>query len=546
VKSWKECLSQAADKRKHLAALAQKNFTASGKLIRPIVLVQVERTGKDQREAGLVHSEDAKEYLMQNLGVPETAIAIKTSQRDDIEGRDLLDDGCPVEWIITKAALQEGWDCPFAYILVSLNNTQSQRTMTQLVGRVLRQPFITRTTFDELNESYIYCLKSKASEIAKEVKKALEKEGYEGHATSVIDRSSGLRQSSKREASVRELFKNHYREFEGKIYLPRFCVQNGERDYEKLDWFRHLLAEVDVRAFDFGGIDWDLTVDLAAAKDYFYRVELGSGPEKISELESVCLQSDDSVRNWMIANLPFDYYGFRERSDIVSGVFERLRSDLAGRFNLIKYALRERISGFVERETDRASEAAFRKLFNSKRLCFYLECVECVFEIPQKVEVRAMQPLTHDNGDFVQRSLFDFVPNDLNGYERSVALYLDRHPQVLWWYRNLVGSANFAVQGYRRNLIYPDFVVQEGIADKPEARVLVLESKGEHLKGNEDTNYKRSVAELFEEVGKSIPWQRLAEEFENDQFRFQILDEGDYGDKSWRDELERLLQMTRE
>ena len=50
---------------------------------------------------------------------------------------DLLAEGCPVEWIITKAALQEGWDCPFAYILVSLNNTGSQQSMTQLVGRVL-------------------------------------------------------------------------------------------------------------------------------------------------------------------------------------------------------------------------------------------------------------------------------------------------------------------------------------------------------------------------------------------------------------------------
>ena len=68
--------------------------------------------------------------------------------------------------------MQEGWDCPFAYILVSLNNTGSQQSMTQLVGRVLRQPYVERTLFDELNESYVFCLRRKATDISREVKKA--------------------------------------------------------------------------------------------------------------------------------------------------------------------------------------------------------------------------------------------------------------------------------------------------------------------------------------------------------------------------------------
>src|SRR5207302_5941113 len=138
-------------------------------------VVEGERTGKDQREANKVHSEDIKEYLMARLSVPESAIAIKSSEKDDIEGIDLLDEGCPVEWIITKSALQEGWDCPFAYILVSLNETGSGTAMTQLVGRVLRQPFQRRIPeHPELNESYVLCLKQRAGEAAKLVKKALE------------------------------------------------------------------------------------------------------------------------------------------------------------------------------------------------------------------------------------------------------------------------------------------------------------------------------------------------------------------------------------
>ena len=165
---------------------------------------------------------------MQREDVHESAIAIKTSDKDDIEGIDLLAEGCPVEWIITKAALQEGWDCPFAYILVSLNNTGSQQSMTQLVGRVLRQPDVERTPFDELNESYVFCLRRKAADISREVKKALEQEGYEGDAASVVDRSTeNGKTAQKREATIREEFRRYYREFEGKIYLPRFCVKHG-------------------------------------------------------------------------------------------------------------------------------------------------------------------------------------------------------------------------------------------------------------------------------------------------------------------------------
>jgi len=40
-----------------------------------------------------------------------------------------------------------------------------QKTMTQLIGRVLRQPFAERTEHNELNESYVYCLRQIASRL---------------------------------------------------------------------------------------------------------------------------------------------------------------------------------------------------------------------------------------------------------------------------------------------------------------------------------------------------------------------------------------------
>ena len=61
--SWKNCLTQAREKREHLAKLAERHYRATEKLIRPIVLVQVERTGKDQRDTGFVRQRRCEAVL---------------------------------------------------------------------------------------------------------------------------------------------------------------------------------------------------------------------------------------------------------------------------------------------------------------------------------------------------------------------------------------------------------------------------------------------------------------------------------------------------
>src|SRR5204863_7185527 len=105
-------------------------------------------------------------------------------------------------------------------------NTGSGQSMTQLVGRVLRQPYQEKTPFRDLNESYIYCLRKRASEISQEVKTALEKEGYEGEAQSRVVDATREEGPSERTVRIRQQFLSLYkREFEGKIYLPHFCVR---------------------------------------------------------------------------------------------------------------------------------------------------------------------------------------------------------------------------------------------------------------------------------------------------------------------------------
>lgn len=274
--------------------------------------------------------------------------------------------------------MQEGWDCPFAYILVSLNNVGSGLSMTQLVGRILRQPYQERTAFPELNESYVFCLHRRAGEIAREVKKVLEKEGYEGDAAgAVVDASDPDYRRPQRTVHIRDEFLSLYKKpYAGKIYLPHFCVKTGAR-YEALDYFRHLISRVDVEKFAYDKIDWPLADELKAAKDRFYTITLGEDLIRQSEKDVDALEADEQVLGWIGASLPFTYLSYKQLHYVVRRVYERLigaELDLRDRLALVKFVVRDKIQAFMQDEIDAQTEAAFAELFNEGRLQFYLEC----------------------------------------------------------------------------------------------------------------------------------------------------------------------------
>ena len=240
---WKDTMLASYAKRNELEKIAKEFEENTGEYIRPICLIQVERTGKDQRGSDFIHAEDAKEFLIKKCNVPERHIAIKSSEKDDIEGINLYAKDCDIRYIITKQALQEGWDCSFAYLLTILTNPQSATGITQLVGRILRQPSAIKTKVKELDECYIYTYKPNAATLVREIKNGLESEGLGDIAGRLVsDEGDGGDPNLKdREIKYRPGFKK----FEGKIYLPKFVIQ------EKESW-RDIIFEADILS----GIDW--------------------------------------------------------------------------------------------------------------------------------------------------------------------------------------------------------------------------------------------------------------------------------------------------
>lgn len=166
-------VSSAIQLQKKLELLAEMEEKNGGKYIRPIVLFQAQPRVADDNTT----FEKLKEKLIES-GIPQDQIRIKTAEINEIKGEDLLSRNCPVRFIITVNALKEGWDCPFAYILASLADKSSSIDVEQIVGRVLRQPYVSKHESPMLNMSYVLTASAKFLDTLDNIVKGLNKAGF--------------------------------------------------------------------------------------------------------------------------------------------------------------------------------------------------------------------------------------------------------------------------------------------------------------------------------------------------------------------------------
>ncbi len=168
-----EVINNALHLQWRLENLAKKQEAEGGKYIRPIVLFQAQpKTNNDNTTF-----EKLKEKLL-SLGIPENQIKIKTANIDELKGIDLNSKECNVRYIITVNALKEGWDCPFAYILASLADKSSSVDVEQILGRILRQPYVQKHRELQLNLSYVLTASAKFNETLQSIVKGLQESGF--------------------------------------------------------------------------------------------------------------------------------------------------------------------------------------------------------------------------------------------------------------------------------------------------------------------------------------------------------------------------------
>jgi type III restriction enzyme len=167
--NWQQCLADAIGRRDALHKLADEERRGGAAYLRPLVLIQSE-----PRRAGIetLDFERVKNELITNHGIPASEIVVATGEEKGLEQIDadyklgIADPACPVKFVITQKALAEGWDCPFAYILVSMASLSSATAVEQLLGRVLRQPGASHRKATALNQSYAFVVSRNFAETA--------------------------------------------------------------------------------------------------------------------------------------------------------------------------------------------------------------------------------------------------------------------------------------------------------------------------------------------------------------------------------------------
>lgn len=528
---WKDTLLDSHNRLEQLKAKAREYEAQTGNHIRPICLIQVERVGKAQRGKGFVHSEDVREHLTKVIGVPPEEVAVKTSEKDELKEVDdvggLMSRDCRIRYIITKQALQEGWDCAFAYVLSILTNPGSKTALTQLVGRILRQPYAKKTGVKELDESYVYCFQQKGQALLQEIRHGFQGEGLGDLYSHVGLEDEGEAQvDEERSCVIRDEFKDAAKQ----VLLPLFVTRDGA------EW-RKVSYEMDIAS----RIPWE-----QADIEPLYRLALSPMEEK--DLEQVAAISEDvsqviavkertSLRTGLLRLDPV--FVARHLMDIVpnpwlahefgSRVLAKLleKNDEKVVVNNFVFIIEE-LRKHLLREKDRLAEAVFRQLIADGQLRFLVIANDLHWKLPQKRKGRPPR-LTKQSGDQLERTLFDFVPaDDFNDMEKSVAWYLDDQDRLLFWFRN-IPKKDYGVQGWRRGKVYADFI----FTDKDEAgtgfnRVFVVETKGIHLAGSEDTQYKKALFNTCNDLAHETTMSELGLDLQGKQVSFAVVDEEEW------------------
>ena len=496
---WKATLNAALDRLKYLDEHARRLRSDTNRYIRPIMLVQVERTGADQRDGHHIHAEDVKDWLL-TAGFDQAEIAIKTAERNDLkqpENLDLLSPTNRVRAIITKHALQEGWDCPFAYVLCALAASTNQSALTQLIGRILRQPGAIKTGIDALDECHIVTHHADTASAVKAIKVGLERVGLGDLVLQVAHEdgagsSIGVRKIARRP----ELASTE-------IYLPKVMIAEGGRVRE-FDYDTDVLLRIDWRGFSPNNIAANIPENAQAADSQLQRIKLTESGDELIYHKAVSHSNetfafDPAYVVRMIHDIVPNPFVARE---IVGRLLNALRArkfddDKLGRFAAL--IIEELRRGLAE-ERDKKAEEQFRKEVLAGRIRFRLRLDGCDWQMPFQVDttepVNAPQ-LVGKTGAALERSLFSPIySNEFNQDERDIAVFLDSEKTLSWWHRN-VARAQFGIQGWKRGKIYPDFIFSVR-NDEAGNRITVLETKGDHL-DNLDTAYKREMLSFLSE-----------------------------------------------
>lgn len=469
VSPWEETIHAGIKKRKELEKTAQKNRTG---YIRPLMLIQAEQEKESENR---VFVGQIKNFLVREAKIPEEEIVIKTAKQDTLpDAETLFSEECPVKYIITVNALREGWDCPFAYVLVSVSNLGAALSVEQTIGRIMRLPYVQEHKEESLNQAYVFASTSNFTQTAERVIDALKKNGYDN----IVSLKSGITVEAKT-----------YKKLVGeKIVIPYINIKEASGKLRKIDYVEDVIGEQKLLDGALVNIDFHLPKE----EREILRVDVGNEGELIKEkggrysvIYHVGIHTKEGLLSWLRFRVQREFLAMKE----ISGYLNRLLDSFLKKYPLEKlssarYSLKEKVDARIDEIVDKATQKQFNALEKKGALRTDGEAFEFGSEIL----------FTSASKEPFERHAFESAA-DLNREELRLAKKIDALTNVKWWVRN-PENGGFGIQGWRKNKFYPDFIVKI-----KNGALFIIEYKGKQLATGEDSDYKKAVGEKWEKLG---------------------------------------------
>ena len=218
------------------------------------------------------------------------------------------------------------------------------------------------------------------------------------------------------------------------------------------------------------------------------------------------LHIDESVKiGWYARRIsdimPNPFQAARIAQELVQRMYDAGDDDksIYGQRSALASQFREHVASVM----DQQAEQVFRGKLASGEIRFDLEASDHNHRVRKRYEILITEndQTLQRFGQSVQLSLFEPIyARDFNDLERRFAFYLEEQRALQWWHRVAVRQhGEYYLRGWRRERIWPDFVAMGG-ETKGKPSVLVFETKGDHLDGNDDSEYKKRVFAALEET----------------------------------------------
>lgn len=462
---WEKSIEEGIRKRGDLEKDAKK---LGGEYIRPIALIQAQPQSKVTNNVTVEH---IKNFLLE-MKIDLDEIAIKTSEKNEIEGIDLFSRKCKIRYIITVSALAEGWDCSFAYVLISVANLGAKIAVEQIIGRIIRMPNAHKKNLEAFNRSYVFASARNFNEAAGQIISGLEDNGY-----SRFDFVNGEEKDQDYPLEVSKAIKADLR-------APLVAFEDTKLSFEDLIGEEFELAKQD-HEFDFD-IHYDndgrAIIDIKDNDEWIRgaQLSLNLGYEDRHYTKEELIQ-------WLDKKLRLPLL---EKSDKVAFLNKAIDYQLGKRtlteLSVNRYLLLDKLSSVIDRLLEKYAKNNFELLLKRKIIS-----VKPFEAFPETITLKQIVPQEFN------KNLYKNI-DKLNKEEQSFVdrLDLDTLPNIKFWVRNREKIDPFYIQGWKKGKFYPDF-----IAVTNRDNIIALEWKGEDRVSNEDTKYKEEIAKVWEDLG---------------------------------------------